>query len=44
VVKYLVKHGANINKENVNGITPLYYARIMRREIIVQYLIEHGAI
>jgi len=43
ILKYLVKHGANINKKNKYGQTPLYYASIFKKPVIVQYLIELGA-
>ena len=44
VAKYLVKHGANVNKENGNGDTPLSLAYIfLEDEGTIKYLIEHGA-
>ena len=42
-VKYLVEHGADVNKENRNGETPLFSACIKGNEAIVKYLMEHGA-
>jgi len=41
IVKYLVEHGADVNKENKDGDTPLIIA--WQDEEIVKYLIEHGA-
>ena len=43
VVKYLVEHGADVNKENRIGKTPLSSARISRSSDVVKYLEEHGA-
>lgn len=51
IVKYLVEHGADVNKENPQtGITPLFMTRgtpLMvacksGNETIVKYLVEHG--
>jgi len=38
-----VEHGANVNKENNDGETPLFIACKFGNEIKVQYLVEHGA-
>ena len=43
LVKFLVKHGANINIENIKGKTPLIYACRSGNINIVKYLVEHGA-
>jgi ankyrin repeat protein len=45
LVQYLIEHGADINKENNEGETPLFKACRWGydNEIIVQYLIENGA-
>jgi len=43
IVKYLVEHGTDINKENKNGETPLHFAIRLRIERLVKYLVEHGA-
>ena len=44
VVKYLVEHGANINKgNNNNNATPLDIACEKGHEKVVKYLVEHGA-
>ncbi|ORY21449.1 ankyrin, partial [Neocallimastix californiae] len=44
-VQFLIKHGANINKEDMEGNTPLYYAykaNYLNNELIL-YLIDNGA-
>ena len=43
IIQYLVKHGVDINKEDRNGKTPLFYASKNGNEAVVKYLIEHGA-
>jgi len=43
IVKYLVDHGAYINKQNEYGETSLHYACRNGNENIVKYLVEHGA-
>ncbi|KAG4083869.1 ankyrin [Neocallimastix lanati (nom. inval.)] len=43
IVKYLVEHEADINKETDNGQTPLFDACRKENENIVKYLVEHGA-
>lgn len=43
VVKYLVEHGADVNKENEYGETPLFKACYSGNENIVKYLVEQGA-
>ena len=43
LVKYLVEHGAEINKEkNRDGETPLFNACLSGNEDVVKYLVEHG--
>ena len=37
VIKYLVQQGANINKENNNGATPLFIACQYGHENVVKY-------
>ncbi len=44
IVKYLIEHGADVNKENSDGDTPLSVAREEGHENIVEYLTEQGAI
>jgi len=43
IVRYLVEQGAEINKEDVKGLTPLFIASFREHENIEMYLIEHGA-
>ena len=43
IVRYLVKLGANINKENIVGETPLFEACSSGNEHLVKYLIKLGA-
>jgi len=39
-----VKHGADINRQSINGETPLFEACRSGNEAILKYLVEHGAI
>ena len=43
IVRYLVEHGADINKINKKGETPLSKAFDKGHENIIRYLVEHGA-
>ena len=43
IVKYLVEHGADVNKEDKDGKTPLFGACWEGHENIVKYLVEHRA-
>ncbi|ORX65883.1 ankyrin, partial [Anaeromyces robustus] len=43
LVKYLIEHGADINKENEDGKTPLFWACESGNEDLVKYLIDLGA-
>ncbi|ORX76482.1 ankyrin, partial [Anaeromyces robustus] len=43
LVKFLIEHGAIINKENRDNKTPLFLACENGNENIVKYLVEHGA-
>jgi len=43
MVKYLVEHGADINKEDHYGKTPFFKACHGGNEPIVKYLVERGA-
>jgi len=43
LVKYLVEHGSDINKENRARETPLWYACENGNESVIKYLVEHGA-
>jgi len=44
IIKYLVEHGADINKANFYiRETPLYYACENGNKSIIKYLVEHGA-
>ena len=43
LVKYLIEQGADINKENRDGKTPLFNACEYENENLVKYLIEQGA-
>ena len=44
IVKYLVeKCDADVNKENIGGLSSLHYAVVLNRERIAKYLIDHGA-
>jgi len=42
IVKYLVEHGANVNKKTIDN-TPLINACNKGNESMVKYLVEHGA-
>jgi len=42
-VECLVKHGADINKINKNGETPINYAIYRKDFDIKRYLLNHGA-
>lgn len=42
IVKFLVEHGTDVNKDDGNGRTPLSYAVYRGYENIVKYLVEHG--
>ena len=39
-----MEHGAYVNKENNNGIAPLYIACQNEHIEVVEYLVEHGEI
>jgi len=39
----LIEQGANVNKENKKGATPIFNACLGGHEAVVQYLVEHGA-
>ncbi len=43
LVKYLVEHGADVNKINKYNETPLYIAYSSGKILIINYLNEHGA-
>ena len=43
ILKYLIKHGANINIEDSDRYTPLLYACENENENIIKYLVKHGA-
>jgi len=43
IIKYLVEHGADVNKENDYGVTPLFNACSGGYEAITKYLVEQGA-
>ena len=42
IVKCLVEHGVDVNKENKYGETPLVNAFKIGNEDIVKYLVENG--
>ena len=42
-IKYLIKHGVDINKIIWNDGTPLFIACEKGNKIIIKYLVEHGA-
>ena len=42
-MKYLIEHGADINKENNFGEIPLFISCEKGNVDIVKYLVEHGA-
>jgi len=43
IVKYLVGHEADINKENNRGGTPLFDACLSGNLNLIKYLVELGA-
>lgn len=43
LVKYLIKHGANVNKATGEGSTPLFLAKLGNHEAVVQILKKAGA-
>jgi len=43
VINYLIKRGADINKEDISGKTPLFNACKNGNEAVVKYLVKHGA-
>ncbi|ORY38048.1 ankyrin [Neocallimastix californiae] len=43
IVKYLVEHGADVNKKDNYGENSLFKACRSGNEAIVKYLVEHGA-
>jgi ankyrin repeat protein len=43
IVELLVKHGADVNKPNAIGSTPLHYAASGNSEHIIRFLLKHGA-
>lgn len=43
MVKFLIKHGADINARNKKGRTPLHYAARGGNLSVVKYLIKKGA-
>ncbi|ORX78888.1 ankyrin, partial [Anaeromyces robustus] len=43
IVRYLVEQGADLNKEDWKGETPLFNACKSGNETIVEYLVEYGA-
>ena len=43
IIKFLVEHGADVNKKSYNGATSIFYACKMANEAVVKYLVEHGA-
>ena len=43
VVKYLIARGANIEAQDLQGVTALHYAAKNNHLQIVQYLVDHGA-
>ena len=43
IVKLLIDKGANINHQNVDGVTALHYAAVCGNGEIVQYLLVKGA-
>ena len=38
-----MEHGAYINKENLFGVTPLFYVCKSGNEDLIEYLVDHGA-
>lgn len=43
IIELLLAHGANINAQDHDGVTPLMLAAYRRSRIIVAYLLSHGA-
>eukprot|EP00088_Acartia_fossae_P045502 TRINITY_DN4901_c1_g2_i2.p1 TRINITY_DN4901_c1_g2~~TRINITY_DN4901_c1_g2_i2.p1 ORF type:complete len:139 (+),score=13.47 TRINITY_DN4901_c1_g2_i2:245-661(+) len=43
VVKYLIDHGANVNKQARNGRTPLHWSAMKGHVDILEYLLDHRA-
>ncbi len=43
MAKLLVEKGANINSEDKDGMTPLYYAILRKSEEMCDFLLSHGA-
>jgi len=43
IVKYLLEQGADVNKKDKNGQTPLKIAEQKENERVIEYLLEHGA-
>jgi len=43
VVKILIEHGADVNKEDIHGQTPSFFAYMNGYLDIVEFLIKHGA-
>jgi len=43
IVKYLIEHGADVNKKDMNGITPSIEASRQGYKSIVKLLVEHNA-
>jgi len=43
IVKYLMKHGADINIKNKYNKTPLLFACESRNKDLIDYLLLHGA-
>ena len=42
MMKYLVEHGADVNKKDKNGQTPLKIAKQKENERVIEYLMKHG--
>lgn len=43
VARILVEHGAGVNKQSLNGFTPLYMAAQENHDDVVKYLLSKGA-
>lgn len=43
VVRYLVENGANVNQQNLSGLTPLFWSLDQGLYDIAKVLLEHGA-